>query len=334
MADVSCPACGEALTGGQDRCPACGTALAAPTEGALAPDLMRPEPARDRLAPAPAFRKREPTWKDEVRERVRHRKRHRSDGADLPLFPEAGEAAGELPALRSPEPPSEAPAPAAVADFRLAYPTAEAAAVEESTAEVVDLPLHSQETENETDVGEPTLEAEAVPPGPRLIEFDDRPVDAPAAWMADDLGAAEATFEPKAVERPAYLLERVQAAAVDGLTMVVVAAVVVYFASRAARVPLSGLVVAWPYVAGFLAFFALVYAAFFTGLTGQTLGKMALRLRVVDRAGAPPGHVRAGLRAALGTLGSLALVGIAPVFLDPARRALHDRLLRTRVIRV
>lgn len=333
MADVSCPACGEALTGGQDRCSACGTALAAPTEGALAPDLMRPEPARDRLAPAPAFRKREPTWKDEVRARVRHRTTHRSDGADLPLFPEAAEAE-ELPAVPSPEPPSAAPGPEAVADFRLAYPTAEPAAVEESTAEVVDLPLHSQEAVNEADMQMHEPIPEEVPSGPRLIEFDDRPVDTPAAWVADDLGVAEATFEPKVVERPAYLLERVQAAAVDGLTMGVVAVVVVYFASRAARVPLGGLVVAWPYVAGFLAFFALVYAAFFTGLTGQTLGKMALRLRVVDRAGAPPGHVRAALRAALGTLGSLALVGIAPVFLDPARRALHDRLLRTRVIRV
>jgi hypothetical protein len=59
-----------------------------------------------------------------------------------------------------------------------------------------------------------------------------------------------------------------------------------------------------------------------------------LGLRGVDRLGAPPGHPRAARRATLGALGSLALFGIAPAFLDPARRALHDRALRTRVIRI
>jgi len=56
---------------------------------------------------------------------------------------------------------------------------------------------------------------------------------------------------------------------------------------------------------------------------------------VVHASGRPPGYARAFARAALGVLGvALALVGLAPMLVDPARRALHDRLLRTRVVKV
>jgi len=299
-----------------------------PTEGALAPDLMRHEAPRDRLVDVPAFRKREPSWKDEVRERVRHRKRYRSEGGDLPLFadrPETAEEASQAPVAEfEPEVP---------ADEAIAEPLFAKHSEERPSVEMDDLPLRpQQERESEEAVFEAPPEA---PSGPRLVEWDEPPRAEPAApWTADDFATPDAPESPQPVERPAYLAERVQAALVDSATIGLVAAVVVYFASRAARVDPLGLLPAWPYVAGFLAFFSLVYASFFTGLTGQTLGKMAFRLRVVDRAGAPPGHARAGLRAALGALGSLALVGVAPVFFDPARRALHDRLLRTRVIRI
>jgi len=109
--------------------------------------------------------------------------------------------------------------------------------------------------------------------------------------------------------------------------------IVLYFASRVARVPLLGLRPAWPYVVAYLAAFGLNYAAYFTGTTGQTLGKMLVGLRVVDSSGQPPGYTRAFLRALLGTLGLLlCFAGLVPAFLDPARRAFHDRLLKTRVV--
>src|SRR4029079_12971169 len=80
---MSCPACGGHVRGGEERCPACGAHVAPLTEGALAPDpAARPRP--ETLREIPGLKKRERTWKDEVRERVRDRKRKRRDGA-LPL---------------------------------------------------------------------------------------------------------------------------------------------------------------------------------------------------------------------------------------------------------
>jgi uncharacterized RDD family membrane protein YckC len=285
------------------------------SEGALAPDLMRREPAGER-AQVPAFKKREPSWKDEVRERMRHRKRSRSDGGELPLFPESDvEEVLEHPATASEleQPPFEAelePPPAEAADA--SYPDASAA--------VEDFPMRPREEMPASAEPAPDPVPE-LPPHRQLVELGEEP-------------PADEPQREESVERPAYLGERARAAAVDGLLIAGVSAVVVYFAARAARVSLPGLLPTWPYLASFIAFFGLVYAAFFTGLTGQTLGKMLFHLRVVDRKGAPPGHARAALRATLGTFGSLALVGIAPALLDPARRALHDRALRTRVIRI
>jgi uncharacterized RDD family membrane protein YckC len=146
---------------------------------------------------------------------------------------------------------------------------------------------------------------------------------------------AEPEPGPRPLERPAHVGERVAAAAVDGLLLALAAAVVVYFAGRAARVPLLGLLPAWPWILGFVGMLGLAYAVCFTGLTGQTPGKSLLGLRVVDGAGDPPGHLRAAARVVLGLAGLAALLlGALPMLFDPARRALHDRLLRTRVVRV
>ncbi len=50
---------------------------------------------------------------------------------------------------------------------------------------------------------------------------------------------------------------------------------------------------------------------------------------------AAPGFFRALFRAVFGTLGTLAAgLGLLFMIFDPARRALHDRLFRTRVIRI
>jgi uncharacterized RDD family membrane protein YckC len=142
--------------------------------------------------------------------------------------------------------------------------------------------------------------------------------------------AAEAT----PVERPARAVERARAAALDALLFAALAVLVVYFTGRAARVEIPTLVSAWPGLAAYFGLLALFYAGYFTGTTGQTPGKLATGLRVVDAGGRPPGYLRAMARALLGLLGTaLVGLGLLPMAFDPAARAFHDRLFRTRVVR-
>ncbi|MDR0184541.1 RDD family protein [Lysobacter arvi] len=65
-----------------------------------------------------------------------------------------------------------------------------------------------------------------------------------------------------------------------------------------------------------------------------SLGKRALRLRVVDRDGGPPGLGRSIARQLAGLLSWLTLnLGHAMAAVAPAHLALHDRLSGTRVVR-
>jgi uncharacterized RDD family membrane protein YckC len=396
---LSCPSCGESLSGGSERCPACGAMVAPPVHGALAPDA-RTLPARGRSESPreiPGLRRREKNWQDEVRDRVRKRRKGRGDSPALPLFePEAGAAAP--PAGSGPEEVKAFPVvvestpekPRGVAAREWAPPPHEdRAPVFEGRIRdrvdpldsLTDLPLRpaegvapaaSPETA-ERDLAQefeasPEGSAEQLERGPRrragvAQEFEASPEgsaeqlergprlgaegDAHAkAEIDDDEGwSADVPLEPRLeppprlvderpVERPAQALERAQAAALDLVLLAGLSAVVVYFASRFAHVSIDGLWPSWPYLGAYLAFLALVYAVYFTGTTGQTLGKIVYGLRVVDTAGRPPGYLRAAGRAALGALGVvLGGMGLLPVLFDPARRAFHDRVLQTRVIR-
>jgi uncharacterized RDD family membrane protein YckC len=314
---VNCPSCGRGLAPGPPaRCPYCAALLSGPAEGALAPNPQPvTPPSRDKqelLREIPGLRKRERTWKDEVRERVRHRRQQRSGGEELPLFPDADEAEES----DAPEPTS-APPEAASSDDSFAAGLRE---LGEESLPPDDLPLQRLDRER----AEPERTASASEPEAEDDEDDED-------WRLEVPAAAP---ESRPVERPAQPGERAQAALVDVMLMVGVWVVVLYFASRAARVGLAGLRPSWPYLVAYLAFLGLIYAACFTGVTGQTLGKMLKGLRVVTAAGRPPGCPRAFLRAALGSLGIvLAFGGVVPMFFDPARRGLHDRLLKTRVVK-
>ncbi|MCM2256655.1 MAG: RDD family protein [Vicinamibacteria bacterium] len=174
---------------------------------------------------------------------------------------------------------------------------------------------------------EPAAEAAPEPPAPRL-DWGAAPSD--GDWLA---GREEDTEIP-VVERPATPEERLNAALLDAAVIVSFWTAAVYLASRAAQVDALGLVPAWPGLLAFLALLGLVYAAWFTGSTGQTPGKMLVGVRVVDRSGAPLGVARALARAVLGAFGTaLVGAGLWPMLFDPARRALHDRAVQARVIR-
>jgi uncharacterized RDD family membrane protein YckC len=282
--------------------------------GAAAPE---PRPRVEPLREIPGLRKRERTWKDEVRERVRDRRNQREPGAELPLFPDVDDVPLGTPEAAAPD---ETPAPRTPEtrfDFR---------------QDDDDLPLRPVEP----------------PPDIQPAETDDRhrrdhriALDDDRASLDDDVAedwslgpAAGKDADVRPVERPARAGERAAAGLLDLLVLGALAFVVVAFSGRAARVPVSGLLPVWPYLAGYVAFLGVIYAAYFTGATGQTLGKMAAGLRVVDASGAPPSYLRAMVRAILGSLGVALLGGgLVPLLLDPARRALHDRALKTRVIK-
>ena len=320
------------------------------------PGLRRREP-RDPAAARPAER-RERSWRDEVQERIRSRRQKRSE-AGLPLFDQpAVQARPGSPddTLPPPEPPSPTRAET------VTRPVAPAPAPDDTVApgDVAPAAREAEPGPRDADRFSPGLsEAELAdlplrPPALAPVVEDPQPRPAPAARvpprpapppLEDDVLLDEAEFEPGVdlapppaepapLERPARAGERTQAAAFDLALFVTIATVVVYFASRAARVELPQLVAAWPWLAGFLGLLAVFYACYFTGTTGQTPGKLLLGLHVVDAAGRPPRYPRATARAVVGLLGiALAGLGLAPIAFDPAGRALHDRVFRTRVVR-
>jgi uncharacterized RDD family membrane protein YckC len=339
---MKCPSCGEALRGQAERCPACGVVVAPRVEGALAPNPRPVTPSpRDRTEPLrdiPGLRKRERTWRDEVRERVRSRRQKKAD-AGLPLFEQpsvVGPATAEPP---KPDPDEEAAVPPAVSEpapppgprlAPLPEPAPEFEATPLTEAELADLPLHPPDA-----APPPTpVDGVAAEPGspPRPSLFATEPV-ADEDETSGEVSLKPTPPAPGPLERPARVGERVQAAAVDVGLLAVLAALVFYFTGRAARVDIVALAPSWRWLLAYVAFLGLFYAGYFTGTTGQTPGKMVTGLRVVDTGGRPPGYLRAVLRAAAGATGTLlGGLGLVPMAFDPARRALHDRLLKTRVV--
>jgi uncharacterized RDD family membrane protein YckC len=289
-----------------------------------------------------AMKKRERTWQDEVKDRVRHRRQRKAGGAELPLFDEPPVSAEpSRPVPSEPEvrdrPQGDAPAP----EGDLSPEREEGLAPEETRllspteGDLEDLPLRPAESGEEA--GE--LEAEPAPRHarahvPPLVDDEYAPEEEPRDGAEEWLELPSKAPEARPVERPALPLERLQAAAVDLALLIGIWTVVVYFASRAAHVTLASLRPSWPWLLGYLAFLGLVYASYFTGTTGQTLGKMVTGLRVLHASSRPPGYLRAFLRAGAGALGILSVgLGQLPMMFDPARRALHDRLFGTRVVK-
>jgi len=303
--------------------------------GALAPDPARQTPpSRAKGAAAREVaglrRAKEPAWKDEVRDRVQRRRRNRDQGGgELPLFdvqqsePSVEPAAPADPETRSEMTEYEGAGPALLGDEAHSddLPAAPRIELGGETSTEPDLPLHT-EPEPEEQIPISTVHAARA-------REDDESDESEEEWLPP--------VEPtplRPVERPAAFGDRIEAALVDGALLLMLDAIVIYFAGRAAQADVATVLQHWPWLFGFLAFLGLAYAAWFTGTTGQTPGKMLVGLRVVESAGRPPSCQRAFLRAVLGALGSALLgLGMLPLFFDPARRALHDRLLRTRVVR-
>ena len=128
--------------------------------------------------------------------------------------------------------------------------------------------------------------------------------------------------------------QRIAAAAIDHLLLSAIDITVVYLTVRMAGLPMSG----WtelplaPLVV-FLMVVKLSYFCVFTAVGGQTIGKMAMRIRVVTAEDQPLDAAAAAVRSLAGTLSAVSLgLGYVPALFGAGRHAVHDRLTHTRVV--
>ncbi len=157
-------------------------------------------------------------------------------------------------------------------------------------------------------------------------------------WLQDedaDPAAGSAAAAASASE-PAGSRSRISAALLDGGLLVAIDVTVIYFTLRLTELTVASLGSAslTPLVM-FLSLLNGGYLVVFTAAGGQTLGKMAAGIRVVgvEQVRVPVGS--AVLRTAAYVLSALpAGLGFLPGFFDRERRALHDRLAGTRVVKV
>ena len=151
-------------------------------------------------------------------------------------------------------------------------------------------------------------------------------------WFPDeDSGPAAAPASESAESR-----SRISAALLDGGLLVAVDVTVIYFTLRLTELTVASLgsLSLMPLVT-FLSLFNGGYLVVCTAAGGQTLGKMAAGIRVVgvEHVRVPVGS--AVLRTAAYVLSALpAGLGFLPWFFGRERRALHDHLAGTRVVKV
>ena len=179
----------------------------------------------------------------------------------------------------------------------------------------------------------PKLRVDAPRPQPARVEpreaaldlsLDADPVSTPAGEATD---AADAT--------DAGVAQRLTAVAIDLLILAAIDAAVIYFTLQICGITVRdlGIVPKVPLLAFLLVQNGGYLVAFTAG--GQTLGKMAVGIRVVsDEAGAGLDLGRACLRTAMWLLLAVpAGLGFLTALVAPDHRGLHDRLARTRVVR-
>jgi uncharacterized RDD family membrane protein YckC len=79
----------------------------------------------------------------------------------------------------------------------------------------------------------------------------------------------------------------------------------------------------------------LLYFVYYQGKTGQTLGKKAMKIKVVDAEGKKPSYMTFFLREFIGkTISALVLfIGYLMILWDKNKQGLHDKIASTYVVR-
>lgn len=181
-----------------------------------------------------------------------------------------------------------------------------------------------------------TLEAQDPEPAfsdePLLTE-DPTPAVAPPAAPTPPPAAAM----PQSAAQPAGFWLRVLASIIDGVLLQILSYAMLF----GLQAVMGGINFETdPTIALVLLAMSMVvsvaYYVFFTGYNGQTPGKMALRVKVIDNDGGPVGYGQAFVREVVGKfLSSLILcIGYLMVAFRADKRGLHDLVARTRVIKL
>jgi uncharacterized RDD family membrane protein YckC len=222
----------------------------------------------------------------------------------LPLFTRRGERDDDEPLIKlpvAPRPPLAVRKTPETPKFR--------AASRPMRPPDVDPPLRLFE-EGAPDLDLPLHDVAPVPVEPRTAAAADPPPDGASAAGA-----------------------RLGALLIDHVILFAIDAAVVYFTLRMASLTAAQ----WPLLppvplVTFLLLVKLAYFFAFTAVGGQTIGKMALHIRVVTSEDRPLDPALALRRTLAGVLSSLTLgLGFVPA-LTGSRRALHDRVAGTRVV--
>lgn len=279
------------------------------------------------------------------------------EGGELDLPLKTGEEAigpfsdfslAEVDGLHTPVPPDPEPP----------TPTPQPARASSRSTPASDLPLFG---DRRTDDDAPLVSLPASPRAPVAVRKSS-PVIRPVVQRASATiePELELDFRDEAPARPAHRAieppvaspvdavpdgetasagARAVAALVDGLLILGIDAGVLYFTLKIAGLQFSE--IALLPITPFVAFLALLNGGYVAGLTaagGQSIGKMAAGIRVVT---ADPDAwtdrvplSQAVLRAVGYVVSALpAGLGFVPAFIGTERRALHDRLARTRVVK-
>ncbi len=182
------------------------------------------------------------------------------------------------------------------------------------------------ETTRSRATGQPSSRATA----PRLAFTDD------ASSAVGSAAAAENTHQSSAQGHPVCVssARRVSAALLDHAILLLIDFVVVYLTLQMAPVAVHDWRALPPLpLLTFLALVKLAYFWTFTAAGGQTIGKMATRIRVVTADDGRVGLARALQRTLAGCVSLTTLgVGFLPALAGVDRRALHDRVAGTRVV--
>jgi uncharacterized RDD family membrane protein YckC len=169
---------------------------------------------------------------------------------------------------------------------------------------------------------------------PRPVPRPSRPIDAsPTLAFVEDAPPVVAV-EPAAQAEVSGAGARVSAAAIDHSLLGAIDLAVLYFTLRMAGLTMADVwVLPLAPLVAFLLLVKLSYFSAFTAVGGQTIGKMATRIRVVTAEDATVDGPLAVKRTLAG-VASAALFGLGflPALIGPERRALHDRLTHTRVV--